>query len=208
MDWSQTVMVTKDNVHRELEQEFKNTLTQTDYHKLLAHFKTDKGRMLQLTNAYFDQDDHLKNHGMALRIRVINQGRAEMTLKYAIGPLQKAETTVALSVDEAYSWIDSGRLTVAKPIGDALLEQQITTTTFPLVTAMTTKRYELPYQTGLLVLDQVTFSDKTIDFELEYEVTDLAIGQKEFSALLHQFNIPRIVSAPKIERALAHESKR
>jgi uncharacterized protein YjbK len=65
--------------------------------------------------------------------------------------------------------------------------------------SITTKRAEIPYKAGLLVLDHSLYLN-TEDYEVEYEVVDFQRGQLTFKELLEQYNIPLRVTLNKIAR--------
>ena len=70
-----------------------------------------------------------------------------------------------------------------------------------------TIRYELPYKSGLLVVDKTTFLNDIVDYELEFEVKDYNIGLEEFKTLLSEFNIEERKAKPKIARAMEYSKK-
>ena len=63
-----------------IEIEFKNMLTEDEFHKFLTHFQITSTDFFKQENHYFDTKDFaLKEHGCALRIRE-KKDRFEMTL--------------------------------------------------------------------------------------------------------------------------------
>lgn len=68
---------------QELEIEYKNLLTKTEYDRIMTEFQLNHENPFTQTNYYFDTTDfQLKAHHSALRIRTRpDQSYAEMTLK-------------------------------------------------------------------------------------------------------------------------------
>lgn len=88
------------------------------------------------------------------------------------------------------------------PVYEALMDLGININDLRVITDLTTKRAEVDYQDGLLVLDK-SFYGEVIDFELEYEVKDYNKGLNIFNELLAKHNIPTRPAQNKIKRATA-----
>jgi uncharacterized protein YjbK len=180
-----------------IEIEFKNLLTKMEYEKLLKAFKVEDKQIISQTNHYYDTPDFtLKELGSALRIREKND-HYEMTLKQpaAVGLL---ETTQYLSKDEYLDAIKNGILPKGI-IHDRLEQLNISFNDLEYFGSLTTKRAELSYKEGLLVLDHSLYLN-TEDYEVEYEVEDFQRGQTTFKELLEQFSIPIQITPNKIAR--------
>ncbi|MCM3602431.1 CYTH domain-containing protein [Robertmurraya korlensis] len=180
-----------------IEIEFKNMLTKEEYLHLITEFSINETMIDTQINHYFDTEKfQLKEMGSALRIRE-KEGRFELTLKQplAVGLL---ETNQELTKDVAFSMLQGGSL----PSG--IVRDQLEKNDFPInklqyFGSLTTKRCELQYKGGLLVLDHSLYLLKE-DYELEYEVEDPVEGELTFKQLLQSFNIPIRVTENKIKR--------
>mgnify|MGYP002739929573 FL=1 len=84
----------------QVEREFKNLLTKSQYHSLLEDFKPLLSKEITQTNSYYDWDGILQSHKMALRIRIV-EGKTigEITLKIPQSSLEVLEFTHELPVE-------------------------------------------------------------------------------------------------------------
>ena len=62
-----------------------------------------------------------------------------------------------------------------------------------------TNRVSTPYEDGKLFFDQSIYCD-SIDYEVEYEASDLKQGLKTFKNFLKDHNVPYQVGKHKIDR--------
>ncbi|MFC7394116.1 CYTH domain-containing protein [Scopulibacillus cellulosilyticus] len=183
-------------MNQEIEIEFKNILTKTEFEQLRDHFQLDNVFLRQV-NHYFDtQKFDLKSKGAALRIREKNKKQV-LTLKQ---PHQEGllETHQYLSHSEANNMIETGQL----PKGDIqniLTHSGIKETKLQYLGSLTTDRAQISFKNGELVLDHSYYFDKD-DYELEYEATDAKSGKEIFNQLLSQFHIPSRETKNKIRR--------
>lgn len=181
-----------------LEIEFKNMLNEDEYKKLLAEFSIDEEKIWIQKNVYFDTPtSQLKDLGAALRIRVKNN-TYELTLKTKaeVGLLE----TNQLITRADYQALKHEHLLIKGPVYDQLKNLNVEIDHLQVITDLTTKRAEVDYQGGLLVLDKSFYSD-VIDFELEYEVQNYDEGLAQFQALLKKYKIPTRPTENKIKRA-------
>ncbi|RSD29420.1 CYTH domain-containing protein [Mesobacillus subterraneus] len=183
-----------------IEIEFKNMLTEDEFHLLIKHFNLEDTDFKKQVNHYFDTPSFsLKDYGAALRIRE-KGSKFEMTLKQPAfqGLL---ETNQDLASDVSREVLSTGTLPggEVKNAVDSLIENAHELQYFG---SLTTVRAELEYKGGLLVLDHSYYLNSE-DYELEYEVTDEAEGSKAFSALLKVLNIPMRPTDNKIKRFYA-----
>ncbi|MBD3110171.1 CYTH domain-containing protein [Bacillus sp. AGMB 02131] len=185
-------------MHQEIEIEFKNLLTKTEFDKLCDSFSLKESDFILQENHYFDSENFsLKNKGCALRIRK-KKNSYEMTLKQ---PAEEGllETNETLSEDEAKAIIASNRIPegqIAKIIREELEVEPESVIYFG---SLRTHRAETEYEGGLLVIDHSMYLNKE-DYELEYEVSDFSAGQKIFLELLKTLNIPVRQTDNKIKR--------
>lgn len=180
-----------------LEIEFKNMLTKQEYEQLLQQFQIDEGQIFSQENHYFDTTDFaLKSVGAALRIRRKKE-QYEMTLKQpaAVGLLETNQTVSGKEAAQAIQFgvLPSGRI-------KTMIEQKgIPVSAIHYFGSLVTKRVELKYKIGLLVLDHSIYLNNE-DYELEYEVCDYDKGKEVFFNFLQRYQIPERKTKNKIRR--------
>ncbi|MBC1603159.1 CYTH domain-containing protein [Paenilisteria rocourtiae] len=182
---------------QELEIEFKNMLTTSEYDLLIREFRLEPTDFFTQTNYYFDTADfQLKDRLAALRIRK-RESHYELTLKTPeqIGLL---ETTQILAEEQVTAILDGANIPVG-PVRDTLGTFGIDHQNLVMFGSLTTTRAEKSYKKGLLVFDK-SFYGNTHDFELEYEVTDFEKGQAVFTRFLEDRGIPKRPTMNKILR--------
>ncbi|WP_419392570.1 CYTH domain-containing protein [Cytobacillus praedii] len=180
-----------------IEIEFKNLLTKQEFEMLVNHFKLKDTDFFTQENHYFDtQDFALKEQGSALRIRKKGE-KYELTLKQ---PYQDAllETNESLEPLAAEKIFETGRIR-NETIKGLIKKMNIDPDRIQYFGSLSTKRAEVEYENGLIVIDN-SFYLNIEDFELEYEVSNRNDGQKKFSALLEQLEIPVRKTENKIKR--------
>ena len=183
-----------------LEIEFKNLLSKTEYEQLLHFFKLDLKEIKSQKNVYFDTTDRaLQKIHSALRIR-IKDNHYELTLKTKdpkdFGALETNQNITKTD----YLNLTQHQILVTGVVADKLAELTINLSNLEQLASLTTYRIEFPYEDGVLFLDKSLYGD-TIDYEVEYESSDYEIGLKTFKAFLTQHQIPARHAAPKIRRA-------
>nr|WP_304213046.1 CYTH domain-containing protein [Fredinandcohnia onubensis] len=172
---------------QELEIEFKNILEEDEYRQLLSVFSISEDKKVIQENFYFDTPKFsLKDVGAALRIRDKN-GIYTLTLKQ---PVKRGllETHQVLSKEEAEQMLNGGNI-IEGEVVSILKGLSIETSDIRFFGSLKTKRAEVEYKNGLLVLDKSYYLNQ-IDFEVEYEVTDEVSGKEVFKELLQQYKIP------------------
>lgn len=182
---------------QELEIEFKNLLTKEEYVRLRTSFHFPSQEIITQENHYFDTPlFHLKEKGTALRIREKN-GTYQLTLKQ---PVEEGilETHQAIHSIAANDMMMGGEL-VSGEVRDLLLLMNIPTHEIVHFGSLKTKRVEVAYENGLLVMDHSHYFTEE-DFELEYEVTNRTEGEQSFKKLLSSYKIPLRETDSKIER--------
>ena len=180
-----------------LEIEFKNMLTKYEYNQLKEAFQINENHFFIHENHYFDTADFaLKEKGSALRIRQ-KKGSYEMTLKQ---PASQGllETNQILTSNHVHEAFNAGRLPEGL-VKMAVEELGVNFNMLAYFGALKTKRAELKYLSGLLVIDYSTYLNME-DYELEYEVEDYETGKEAFSGLLKEYNIPERPTLNKIRR--------
>lgn len=185
---------------QEIEIEFKQLLTQSQYNTLLHEYDTIRSPLFNQVNHYFDTNDyHLKDQNSALRIRY-KKGSYTLTLKQQRSDEKGIlETHQKLTGSQWYALKAGGRL----PAGE--VHDQLTTLlkeplpTFNYLGFLQTERTEIQLNEGLLVLDKSNYFDMT-DYEMEFECTDFHAGKTFFTRLLDEKGMDWNKPANKIER--------
>jgi uncharacterized protein YjbK len=180
-----------------IEIEFKNMLTMKEYEHLLKEFNINEKQIIRQENHYFDTACFtLKEKGAALRIRQKND-QFELTLKQpaTVGLLESNQIISKAEVDAA---ILSGKLPKGF-IHDIIKKIGVPIGQIEYFGSLVTKRTELEYKQGLLVLDHSYYLNKE-DFELEYEVENYERGLETFNEFLTQHVIPKRKTDNKIRR--------
>jgi uncharacterized protein YjbK len=184
-------------VSQEIEIEFKNILTYEEFLRLIHDFGVKKTAFKEQTNYYFDTNDfQLKSHDSALRVRLKNNSYT-LTLKQQFKE-HILETHQSLS-NEMFSQIINGQTLPDGKVTEVIRILNIPVSEIHHLGELTTYRVEIPYQNGLLVLDENHYLGK-IDYEIEYESTDYKEGEKIFLDLLKSKNIPIRETKSKIYR--------
>ena len=182
---------------QEIEIEFKNMLTEKEYHQVKKYFSLKESDFFVHENEYFETATFaLQKQHSALRIRK-KADQYILTLKQ---PASEGllETHQILSSEEVQSF----RLNQQLPVGEVktvLEKSAIMINELHSLGVLKTKRAEVPYQNGLIVLDHSFYLD-TEDFELEYEVQQALEGKQAFITLLSELNIPIRPTKNKIVR--------
>ena len=194
-------------MNQELEIEFKNGLTEPEYFTIFEKEFKDSNPEKQMTfqkNYYFDTIEQLlKKQSSALRVRVTNFGN-ELTFKVPNRGFL-LETNYNLHHNEVEQIIQSNQMKLSSYISstDSIPELEGLTkeTIFYLFNQFETKRYEKEIDGHLIVLDQTTFQNGVIDYELEIETQDPKEGHTFFLDFLEKHGVSRRNSLPKIARA-------
>ena len=178
-----------------LEIEFKTGLSQESYSSLLTEFR--EAEQLDQVNYYFDTADQcMKKAKMALRIRTEGD-RRELTLKIpqSVGNMEYNQD---LTEEEMTLFLNKG-VFPAGQVQDILLEKRLAVAELVLLGTLENHRLEMETSIGLMALDQSRYFGVT-DYELELEVIDPILGQKNFQDFLAARGIPYQEVASKIAR--------
>lgn len=188
-------------MNQNLEIEFKNLLNKEEYDEIYqSEFSDKKQQKITQTNHYFDtKNQDLKKIKSALRIRKTNTFK-ELTLKT---PSQGflLETNVSLSNNEYTEILEAEQIKLSSYISDLNITDISEDSIFYLFNAFKTVRYEKQLGDHLIVLDQTTFQNGKVDYELEVESTDAETGRNFFKNFLDKNDIPLRPASPKIARA-------
>ena len=184
---------------QEIEIEFKNLLTEKEFHLLLKNFNISEKAFVTQHNDYFDTRTFaLKSKGSALRIREKKETFV-ITLKQpsSVGLL---ETHQYIDKNLAEAIIGGAKLPAGE-IASSLRQLNIDIKQLRHLGRLTTKRAEMPYCGGLLVFDH-SFYPNNQDYELEFETSSPREGEQLFLRLLKQFDIPVRPTENKIRRLM------
>ena len=189
---------------REIEIEFKNLLSEDQYLALFKKYDLNNSEEIINKNFYYDDaDESFKKIGAALRIRYTNK-KTEMTLKIK-GKTQNVEINVPL--DERYPKEPTVLPILPNEIISELERMTVKIKTPMLIQKIETLRHEVTLEEGLLVLDETTFINDIVDYELEFETKDYQTGLVAFEKLLAENNIEKSPAKPKIARAIEYSKR-
>ncbi|MFC7371813.1 CYTH domain-containing protein [Fictibacillus iocasae] len=182
---------------QELEIEFKNLVSEKDFHKIMDTFQLKEDQLKKQTNHYFDTPDFsLKAQRSALRIRHIEEGYV-LTLKQpSQGHLLESHEiltdTVSREMISSSFFPEGGVRELVEQMGISPKEIRY-------LGSLTTYRTQVAYKSGLLFFDRSHYLG-TIDYEIEYECDDDKSGAAIFSALMDELSIPIVKTENKIQR--------
>ena len=191
----------------QVEREFKNLLTKSQYHSLLEDFKPLLSKEITQTNSYYDWDGILQSHKMALRIRIV-EGKTigEITLKIPQSSLEVLEFTHEMPVEMLLKYNEQKQFSLPLSIKEALESNGVFIEKVKQISLLTTHRFEGPLSNNeWLVLDESYYNGK-VDYEMEMEVQNLSLGEEVFLQILQKYQIQREQAESKIKRALSNIS--
>lgn len=181
---------------QEVEIEFKNLLTKSEYDRL-NHSYPFPTQAVEQINHYFETPDfQLKKNGSALRIREKKDGFV-LTLKepHDEGLL---ETHDPLTKQEMESWLKNQPL-AKENVYHQLETLGISFEDLKYYGSLKTFRKEVELDEILLVLDHSMYNNHE-DYELELEASDKVSGERVFLEILEKHSIPVRKTPNKIER--------
>ncbi|MBF1210948.1 MAG: CYTH domain-containing protein [Granulicatella sp.] len=191
----------------QVEREFKNLLTKSQYHSLLEDFKPLLTKEITQTNSYYDWDGILQSHKMALRIRIV-EGKTigEITLKIPQSSLEVLEFTHELPVETLHQYNEQKQFSLPLSIKETLESNGVFIEKVEQTALLTTHRLEGPLSNNeWLVLDESHYNGK-VDYEMEMEVQNLSLGEEVFLKILQKYHIQREQAESKIKRVLSSVS--
>ncbi|MDT1120784.1 CYTH domain-containing protein [Bacillus altitudinis] len=186
---------------QEIEIELKQLLMKEEFEQLKEYFQLKDEDFLTQTNYYFDTPQFdIKSKFAALRMRE-KGGQWVLTLKepHEIGLLETHQT-----IDPPAS-LEHFQLPEGE-VADRLVHLHIQKDQIVYFGSLETSRAEKMIKEGLIVLDHSRYLTVE-DYELEFEVSDLDIGQAAFTALLQQFQIPPRDTKNKVVRFYEEKMK-
>lgn len=183
-------------MNENIEIEFKNLLTEKEYHLLLQSLPFPK-KAKKLVNHYFETESFsLKQKRCALRLRE-KDGIFIATLKtpHTEGVL---EVNDRVTPEEAEHWLNHS--VQFKPnIRKKMNQFGILESNLQYYGSLMTYRREIIYEKITLVLDESYYMDKK-DYEIELETTNYSYGKKVFKDILKNYTIEKKETPPKIKR--------
>ena len=188
----------------QVEREFKNLLTKSQYHSLLEDFKSLLTKEITQTNSYYDWDGILQSHKMALRIRIVKgKSIGEITLKIPQSTLEVLEFTHEMPVEILHQYNEQKQFSLPLSIKESLESNGVFIEKVKQISLLTTHRFEGPLSNNeWLVLDESYYNGK-VDYEMEMEVQNLSLGEEVFLQILQKYQIQREQAESKIKRALS-----
>ena len=191
----------------ELEIEFKNELSYSEYSTLLKNeFENSDDAFVKTfqKNYYFDTEKQdLKLQESILRVRVTNLEN-ELTFKVPNRGFL-LETNYNLSHNEVVQIMQDKHLILSSYLTSTSVIPELNNVTketiLYLFNHFETIRFEKQVENYLIVLDHTTFKNGMSDYELEIESKDAVEGELFFDAFLKKHHIAKKISLPKIARA-------
>ena len=111
------------------------------------------------------------------------------------------ETNISLSDNECSAILDANHIKLSDISSDITIDDLKPDSVFYLFNQFETIRYEKDVDGHLLVLDQTTFQNGFVDYELEVESSSPEAGLVFFNSFLKKHSILEEKALPKIARA-------
>lgn len=187
---------------KQLEIELKTLLKKDDYNHLKKQFAHIAP--VHQKNYYIDTPDfQLREKKVAMRIRTLSDW-AELTLKVpqTVGNM---EYNQKLTLPEAESYLEKQKLPQGLVL-EKLAKIGIASHDWLVLGCLSTLRYEMKTEIGLMALDQSHYFDQT-DYELELEVTDFEQGKVDFQQFLDENHITYQKAPSKLIRFIKNMKK-
>lgn len=194
-------------MNQEIEIEYKNLLSREEYEKMLNYYSQRENiTSWKQSNHYFDTPDlQLKKADSALRIRTIEDKKAEITLKTPHeGHL--LENNIDLDYDRVAKIMNTGQIDLPDSIKEISKKMNIDVHLLKYQASMKTLRNEWQYLDRTIALDQSDYIH-TRDYELEVEAPTDETAQETFNQILEHFAIEKRETPNKIARAFAYLQK-
>lgn len=173
-------------MNNNIEIEAKVLLTKEQYVKVMKAMHLNIKDQFVQTNYYIDSNQRiLKKQNIALRVREL-KGNYTLTLKtpMAEGLLEKNQT---LSAVEFYDLVHSNKFPEGD-VADFLELLDIEIKDLIILAILQTKRYEYPYKSASLALDENSYNGK-VDYELELEDSSMALAREKVQEILNGLDI-------------------
>ena len=187
---------------KHLEIELKTLLKKEEYDHLKKQFSHIQPVLQK--NYYIDTPDfQLREKKVAMRIRTFADW-AELTLKVpqTVGNM---EYNQKLTLPEAESYLEKPKLPPGLVL-EKLSKIGIESHDWLVLGCLSTLRYEMKTEIGLMALDESQYFDQT-DYELELEVTDHEKGKADFQKFLDENQITYQKAPSKLIRFIKSMKK-
>lgn len=172
-------------MNEHIEIEYKILLTKDIYNQIIKDYHRQIKNKYTQTNYYFTHPI-LQEKKYMLRMRE-KEDYAELTLKRPIND-HNLETNVRLSPQQAKNIKESKKILLQNEITDILQNEGIHLQELQQLFSLTTLRYDIVLDEGVLSLDHNTYLDKE-DYELEFEVYDEHIGYHKFLDIINSYHL-------------------
>lgn len=164
-------------------------LTNDEYMEIVSFYMKlyPEHHFLRNVNTYFDSDDHLlKKKHITLRVRVINEVKAELTLKIK-GDNGDEEINDDITLKEVDLLLNK------EVFPDGEVKNYLLNLSYPLsvykqIVTLYNRRLEIKYDDHLLVIDKNVYNDIT-DYNLEIESSDINSAKKIMAQYVERFNL-------------------
>lgn len=195
-------------MHSEIEIEFKNYLSESDFIQLLDYFNLNEADSFCQKNTYYDTDDfQLKSLNTLIRHRQFEHS-SEWTIK------SKLKQHHALEISEPASSILAPPIQLSDNVfSNEGFRNHLALLNIPLrdlhqTYTLTTQRYTIKVPLGEFALDKSTYLNHT-DYEVEFETTASHFQEAldYFHSVLRANNIPIKSIDKKIERVAQYYQK-
>ncbi len=174
---------------KHLEIEYKTLISENEYNTLINKFDL-ADKTFEQTNYYFDTKNYkLMDKKTVLRIRKKEQYKLTKKEKSENGNL---ESSLYLTDEEALTMLENGF--DAKIINEPYYVK--------VITSLKTTRAKTSFKGGTLFFDKSEYNGH-IDYEIEYEVEDVKIGQSVWIEFLKDNNIIQKNPVSKSKRAFS-----
>lgn len=171
---------------KHLEIEYKILIDKETYELIINTYREKISEDYIQTNYYLFHPEFNKRK-YSFRIRQKNN-HYELTLKT---PAKLGSNEYNIDIDEITKNRIFAHQKVCNPIFDLLEAEQIHYKELECGHYLTTHRVDIPFQYGLLSLDENKYNGIT-DYELEFEVTDAEKGYQQFLDILDNFHLTYI----------------
>ncbi|MGO4937219.1 CYTH domain-containing protein [Fundicoccus sp. Sow4_H7] len=190
----------------QIEKEIKTMLSQNDFNRLQSFFSLNSIEPIKQVNIYFDTlDQQLKKKKAAFRLRLFDN-----TSEWTIKQTQSELTAIEITKENDQRLDENIKLSkdiLGSEISAFFEKEAIDIDQLEKTIQLTTLRWNIEVDDGLLALDQSTYYDQ-VDYELELETSNLVEGQIYLDKLLKQLDIPFQKADKKIARASKHAQNR
>lgn len=173
-----------------IEIESKVLLDKDDFEKVIDALHGDKYKRIKQTNHYIDSESQvLRRLGCALRIREKDDFVLTLKTPLSEGLLEKSQTITW----REYEKFHKNNIFPEGDIKNFLELLGIKVSELRILTSLSTVRIEIPYNEGLLSLDENTYSG-IVDYEIEMEHTSIQNAQESLQEVCKLAKVPYVLN--------------